>query len=110
QGLMNFEGEFLDSLLGQFLPHDRETLERLALAGYGNFFAILYHLLEPARDRLRDNLVREIEASVSELDRAVEQHQREARERRKRIATSMELALQEALGRIVAPPPAADDK
>ncbi len=104
------EREALIRHLSQFLPHERETLERLALGGYGNFFAVLYHLLEPARDRLRDNLVREIEVSVSEMDRAVEQHQREEWEQRNRVATTIEVAIREALVRIVAPPLAAADE
>ncbi len=95
------EHDALINHLAGFLPQDRDTLRELSSAGYDNFFAVLYHLLEPARLRLRENLVREIELSVGEFNRAFESHQRSTSVQRANFETSMERALRGALGKIV---------
>ena len=105
------ERDALIDHLAVFLPQDRDTLRDMSLAGYDNFFAILYHLLEPARLRLRENLVREIEVSVDEFNRAFESHQRSASAQKTDSETTMARALREALGKIVTlePDPARDE-
>jgi len=97
------EREDLVEHLARFLPQDRDTVHELSRAGYDNFFAILYHLLDSARPRLVQGLLQEIQDSVARLDHEIRRKSAtKARERERE--THIQQAMREALGRIVERP------
>ncbi len=91
------ERELLISYLGKYLPEDIPSIKRLIEGGYDNFFAMLYRLLDSARQRLRDGLIREIEAAADRFDRRVEKDAAEIQTQPGKI-TAMQYALRSALG------------
>jgi hypothetical protein len=90
-----------DLLVRHFSPYlqlDDGEVRKFARAGYDNFFAVLYRLLEPARTTLRRKLIEEIDEQAARFDDSV-RHGLQAAPRKGRPPTPMQRALSSVLAK-----------